>query len=323
MENPEPKLQHFLPQNCHFNAFAAPELLNGKRAVWVHSASKQSLFQQIEKTGAINELYTIRDDQGKPNRELEIILATIESTLAPTIKKFTEQQSDEGFSILEKEAIATFVAMMKVRTPWHKGHLAEIFSKMKNILLLRRMGKDATGIVKTLTDKDHASAFSRDIENMPTEKINNFEEFLSIDNPFAQILLRQLRKNAEIIFEEMQWGFTLAHPGTDFVTCDNPVACCREDHTQVGTGLGFPDVTIYFAISPKIAFYGYKDFSIGVHRSLSTPVTQLKKEETDLFNTRATLSASKYIYSAQKDIDQKIQEILSKKLSFGLFKWKR
>ncbi|MBU0766997.1 DUF4238 domain-containing protein [Patescibacteria group bacterium] len=323
MKKPEPKLHHFLPQNCYFNAFAAPELLNNKLAIWVHTANQQPLCQQIEKTGAIKEIYSIRDVHVRFNRELENILERIESKLAPIIKKLIKQKSDDDFSYLEKEAIATFVAMMKVRTPWHKGLLTDVFSKLRQVIALRKTNENPTGILEKIVDKDHASKLRCDTESISDEKLSNFEDFLSINNPFSHSLLSQLKINAKIIYEQMQWGFTLSHPEIPFITCDNPVACCREDHTQVGVGLAFPDVTIYFAVSPKIAFYGYKDPTIGVHRSIPTPVTQLNKEETQLFNSRTAISASKYLYSADRDIDSKLQTILDKKSALGLFSWQR
>ena len=231
--------------------------------------------------------------------QLEDFLENVEEKLSPTIEKLIKLKGDSDFSTLERMDIATFVAMMIVRTPQYRKQLDYVFNRYELSWSEYIKGNDPTDIVRSTS-------------NVPIEKLNfdpkvkNYAEAFFKDkvvrkNSHVLTLWKFCETNAKILFEQMQWGFIVAKSGLEFVTCDDPVGRFDEYNNKLMVGLSNKSMCIYFPISPEICFYANHNDLVPVRRDWPSVCIEGKENEVELINHRMMKCAQRDVYSLSED----------------------
>ena len=293
------KRQHTLPKHCFLKPFAISRSSSSDLCTWVHNFGKHPRQTNLNEISVVNDFYTFFGSDGKKDDQLEDFLEFAEEKLSCTIHKLIDQKNDLGFTILERMDIASFVAMMIVRTPQYRKQFENVMNVFDLACQKYKKGFDP---VETI----------RKVSNVPIgkigfkpENIKYYESFfknnLMRKNAHVLTLWKQCESNAQILFERMHWNFIIAKDGLEFVTCDDPVGRFDEYNRKTMVGLSQKTVCIYFPISPDLCFYANYDDSIPVRRNLPSICIKANEDEVELINNRMMQCAHRDVYSYSED----------------------
>ncbi len=117
-----PKRHHYLPQ-FYLKGFCKDDVL-----CLYNDKNKTAINLKPNNAALIKNFYTIENDDGSPNYEIEKRFSIIESETAPIIKKIINQTP---ISSEEKGILALFVGLLQHRTP---GSLERLYTFMNPML---------------------------------------------------------------------------------------------------------------------------------------------------------------------------------------------
>ncbi|MFH0888615.1 MAG: DUF4238 domain-containing protein [Planctomycetota bacterium] len=289
--NNNTKRQHTIPQ-FYLKNFCIPD--KNKRitdAIWVFHRQRKPFRANLINVAVQKEFYTVKDKEDRPNRDLETILARIESGAFNVIKKIL--RNPVRLSNQEKTDLAYFLLYLFLRTPDMRENI-NVF--IKDVI------KKATLMVasdKTLFENTIKKA-KIDVGNKPGE-VENLRQFalskkynISVNNiPHLRAMVT-LGQDMSLVNKIARMNFSYLatldeHP---FITSDNPFVLFNPklQNSPYGYGIAQKDIEITIPLCPSICLMltWYKKPS----------VIPLPPENVKIFNNRTLMWANECIYSS-------------------------
>jgi hypothetical protein len=209
-----PKRHHYLPQ-FYLKGFCRDEYL------WVYDRKTNQVRRQTPINTAIqSHYYSVEDEDGEKNTEIESFLSQIEGLTKPIIQKVSNK---DEISVEEKEILSVFLAFLMNRVPDFEksvdimeGHLVKKLSDM--------MFSDEN-LTQSVMDR-YAKETGNKIE-MSAKELVDFHKrgayTITIHRNESLRLMLDLSFNFADCFRQMDWGFLHAPQKSSYVTTDNPL----------------------------------------------------------------------------------------------------
>ena len=263
---PNPKKHHYVSQ------FLLKEFLPpNKDQLFVYDNQKGDIrLQKTKEVACESNLYSILTD-GKVDRQLEKKFSQIESEAAIIIEKFKQLTP---LSAKEKEALARFIALTRIRTPSFLNNLAKLEVNSKEI-----------GLFKETQEIDFTQERTKEISRDIILKHRFFWwywEFLE-----KKIL-------------SMKWSLFEAPYGRTFIISDNPLCSILKKSESNQEGLSIihefndPSLRLYLPLSKNYAWLGHMEFD-------KENCYQADDAWMNMFERNCVIWAKRYVYASTKD----------------------
>jgi hypothetical protein len=217
---PAPVSQHYAPR-FYLKRFACD--LPERGHIWVYEKGHPPARRSINRTAMEEDLYAFtRQDGSHDNTSAEYALQRIDSAGAIAISRLETRGT---LSSGERRALCVFISRMLRGTPAHRrgvmqsaGDMMPGFFAQHNDVWLRGMitQRLGTGVVAD-------AVFERERQKLKMLRDNYLTQ--APDHLFAHEVVRP--SAIEDALFDMDWGMLVAHPGVQFLTCDNPVVYSR------------------------------------------------------------------------------------------------
>lgn len=211
-----PKLHHYLSE-FYLKGFTRDEIL------WVYDRQKDEYREQHPRTtAAIRHFYSIENDEGERDPEVEIQLSRIEGKAKPII-----QALDEGKDISPEDRVylSVFLAVLHSRVPKFEREITEIADQATKALLKRMFPHEDAA-------REHLRRSGKESEIDPEHIVDFIQnerfEVKGHRNNAISTMLRQWPELAKL-FNIMDWMVAHADSRTSFITTDAPFAFLASD----------------------------------------------------------------------------------------------
>lgn len=291
LQKPRTKKQHFVPR------FYLAQFADQEGMVWNYDISENVVRPATpENTAVETNFYSILNNDGEYNDEIESWLQGVEGTAAAIYPKLLKGEKLEG---QEKADFAVFVSSLYARSPAIvtayaelTGYLAQHItnvtlkdrSRFENIMNQMDAEKGKT---TTQTQRDEAFAFMRDKSRY----------VLHVDRKRGLPALAVADRLTEL-FLEMAWT-VLESRNQHLITSDNPVVQVNpsNDHHPIYGGGGFLNkrTNVSLPLSPT------KLLTMSWVPNSNRGIQQIDKQRGRFFNLQRAHFAERYLYSSQRD----------------------
>ncbi len=229
-KNKRAKYHHYIPRFYLFR-FCREEmfwLFDRERNVYRH--------QSPIRTAAENEYYSFDLENGEKTSEVEDLLAEIEGPVNPILEKL---EARNPITDVEKSNLATFIALLKTRTPDFRSITHEIGEILVNKLSseIFRNEKTVESAMKRYEDENGISLGISAAEMLAFDKANEFDVSFPNQVPISQMLNTGMELQNILI--QMDWEIFHTAGKFSFLTTDNPFAVVPSETTPPGSyGIG-------------------------------------------------------------------------------------
>lgn len=300
-----PKRHHYLPQ-FYLKGFCCNEYL------WVYDRKTNQVRRQTPINTAIqSHYYSVADEDGEKNTEIESFLPQIEGLTKPIIQKVS---SKDEISVEEKEILSVFLAFLMNRVP--------DFEKSVNIMeghLVKRMSDMMFSDEKrTKSIMDRYEKETGDKIKLSAKELVDFHKrgayTIEIHRNESLRLMLDLSFNFAAFFRQMDWGFLHAPQKTSYVTTDNPLfIVLPEDwdpNSFYGVGLITQGAKKVVALSQKVCLIMYDHGEKILH-------SDINRETVRRINFNITVHTDRFLIGR----DEALVKNLSKRAK--LSQWER
>lgn len=263
---PNPKKHHYVPQ------FLLKEFLPPNRdQLFVYDNQTEGIRQQKAKEVACeSNLYSILVD-GKSNKQLENKFSHIENSAAVIIEKFKQIAP---LSENEKETLARFLALSRVRTPTFLNNLGKLEVNFREI-----------GLFNETQEIDFTQERTREISRD-----------VILRHPFFWWYWEFLEKK----ILSMKWSLFEAPYGRAFITSDNPLCSILKlsESNQNGVSIMHefddPSLRLFLPLSKSHAWLGHMEFD-------KDNYYQADDGWMNVFERNCVIWANRYVYASTED----------------------
>lgn len=243
--------------------------------LFVYDLEKNGIRQQIPKEVASEcNFYSLRVN-GQLDIGLEDFFSTIETKAAPIIEKFKQ---DLPLSDLERNNLANFISLMRIRTPAFLNNAAKLrvaFEESKQF------------------DETQSLEFT----------LTRWKE-VRRDNILRDSFLWWYWAFLEHNILNMKWGFIKAPLGKRFITSDNPLCSIIKESEFTKNGISiiheFQDssLLLYLPLSKEHAWLGYYPINENI-----VDVIKNDPKRIEMFERNTVIWADKYLYASTEDLN--------------------
>lgn len=211
--NSKPKKHHYLSK-MYLEYFCQ----NG--SFWVFDRIKNEYRKQTPlRTTVIKGFYSIEEDSGNKNINVENFLSEIEGFTKPILEKINNL---EEISFDEKSLLSLFIAIQKFRVPYFKKVVNEFNEKMTKTILkdlysseevvknLLKKQEERTGKTIKISAKKLIDFVQSDRYCIETHRNESIFMMLTLCEKFSNF------------FRQMDWIFLISPDDSSFLTSDNP-----------------------------------------------------------------------------------------------------
>lgn len=260
-----PKKHHYVPQ------FLLKEFLpSGKDQLFVYDTKEKAIRSQKPREVACeSSLYNIIAN-GKIDKQLEEKFGQIESNSVEVIEKFKQRIQ---LSTQERETLARFIALTRIRTPAFLNALAKIEVNFREL-----------GRFKENQEIDFTNESTKEISRDAVLK-----------HPFFWWYWEFLEKK----ILTMKWSLFESPYGRAFFTSDNPLCSILKDSELTQNGISivheFDDASLrlFLPLSKNYAWLG--------HMEDGRENYYMANEWMSMFERNTILWANRYLYASTKD----------------------
>lgn len=289
------KKQHYVPW------FYLEHFVDADGMVWTYDKKQESPAADARKatpenTAVSTNFYSVQNEDGSYNDQLEEYLGKIESDAAPLYGAMLQGKVPTDDS---KNVMSLFFAALYARSPalinsaaWMTGAMAQVtagasFSDRKRFdASMDRMEQDL--------EKEPTSAEQRD---KMFELMKNRDGFTMQVLQKAGLVAMSAIEPITDIFNKMHW-ILVESKDQHLVTSDNPVVKINPDppHPFYGDG-GFtmPNVFVTIPLSPRFML------EMSWNKSPLKSLFQADRERGRLYNRQRAGFAEQYLFSSRKD----------------------
>lgn len=273
----KPKLQHYVPQ-FYLKKFATNN--DDPKSLYCYDKGRNKTFKSsIRQIAAENYFY---DEAKNPKSDVEEKLASLEQGFSTAYNKLIEKKSSSLLSISERETVASFIAMQKVRSPEFRKLLDDVAKELGE---LRSRGELPTELIHLINDFDGKDFFK---------------------SRHRRLLLNEegIIKNMSSCLLQLRWIVRINKTQIPFWTSDNPVIFENpldpEKHFVPNPSvLG---IIVFFPLTPSIALELQCPYTLPPRNIRSDYVIELDDEHyVNSLNLRQLLWSIKHVYSSAND----------------------
>ncbi len=300
-----PKRHHYLPQ-FYLKGFCRNEYL------WVYDRKTNQVRRQTPINTAVQtHYYSVENEDGEKNTEIESFLSQIEGLTKPIIQKVSNK---EEISLEDKEILSSFLGFLMNRVP----DFEKSVNKMKEQVV-----KKVSDMV--FSDEKHAKSIMNRYEKGTGNKIEisakelvdfhkRGEYTIEIHRNESLRLMLDLSFKIANFFRQMDWIFFHAPQKTSYVTTDNPLFIVPPDdldsNSFYGVGLITRGAKKVVALSQKVCLIMYDHGEVNLHKDMN-------KEIVRRINFDISVNADRFLIGH----DEALVKNLSKKAK--LSQWER
>ncbi len=260
----KPKQHHYIPK-FYLKFF---ESHDKKDFIWMYQRRKDPIHVKIHNIAKERHFYSIREEDGELNTELETIFAKMEGVNNKILKKLNSARGPIFISPQEKSEISYFLAIQIVRTPAFHKLLKKLIVEMEKIHI-KMLFSNEKAIQEKLNEMKNEKLVNSDISPKEMKEfILNDEWTLEIENEKNYILSESVII-ADKIYPMIAAKkiIILRSTSDDFITSDYPVSLISPPEIPPLYRGGILMSDILFPISRNTALLltnqnneSYKDF---------------------------------------------------------------
>ncbi|MHC4158140.1 MAG: DUF4238 domain-containing protein [Planctomycetota bacterium] len=302
----DPKKHHFLPQ-FYLNGFRITPQTSKYAQIQItpKTPTPEPFLSAIKDTGCEFNYHTVAPDPAfKDRKSLETSFAEIEGRQAEVIKSVL---SNRKISFEEKQVLAFFVSIMRVRVPSYKRYIEQFLQE--NVQSMTQMELRKGRLPKPpKVIEDLIKEQGGDIFKVLEVKISNWMILYQMFNTVVG-------SNISSIIEKMNFSLVEAPNDNQFITCDSPVTLYVPDYqVRKPYGIGLLDREVEVCIPLN------KQYLLLVSWQ-QLPLHQIaSRNNVAEFNRRTIIMADKFIYSSSvfDGLLEQISKLHSKTAGFQL-----
>ena len=301
-----PKKHHFLPQ-FYLEGFKITPQTSKYAQIKVipKTVTPKSFISAIKDTGCELDYHTVDADPAfKDRKSLETAFAETEGMQAKAIKSVI---CNHKISFKEKQVLAFFISIMRVRVPSYKHYIEQ--SLRENVQSVTRIEHRKGRLPKPpKIVEDLIKKRGGDICKVLDVKISNWMILLQMTNTVVGT-------NIPTIIEKMNFSLVEAPNDNNFITCDSPVTLYVPNYeVRKPYGIGFLDREVEVSIPLNKKFLLLASWQKLPHYQMA------RREDVLEFNRRTIIMADKFIYSSLvfDGLLEQISKLHSKTAGFQL-----
>lgn len=286
---PIPKGQHIVPR-LHLQHFVgyAPQ-----GQIWTYDAETGTTRSAIpDETAVQNHFYSVENDDGTWNTQIEDYLGTVENAAAPIYEKMLKGYIPNNNQ--EKADFSTFLAIMYARTPTMRRMYAEMYGRRIQIESYA-YGVHDKAFEKLIKDYEKQQGITIDAatqEKLRKDLVDPSKYILQVPKERTFVALTLADKLAPMFFD-MNWSLMAPKNGF-FITSDNPVVRCVDPktvHPFYGDhGFLNKTVEITFPLSPKLLL-------LLTWRRIGAAQVVVEREAVDGWNKVRATHSERHLYA--------------------------
>lgn len=280
----DPKKHHFLPQFYLDGFRITPQTSKyGQIQIIPKTTTPEPFISAIKDTGCECNYHTVDADPAfKDRKSLETAFAETEGRQAEVIKSVI---SNRKISFKEKQVLAFFVSIMRVRVPSYKRYIEQLLQENAQSMTRMELRKGRLPkppkVIEDLIKKQ-----GDDIFKVLEVKISNWMILLQMINTVVG-------SNISSIIEKMNFSLVEAPNDNQFITCDSPVSLYvpnYEKRKPYGIGLLGREVEVCISLNKQYLLLASWQ---------QLPLHQIASQKNVVeFNRRTIIMADKFIYSS-------------------------
>lgn len=249
----------------------------------------------IRVASVIRDFYAFDTDSGK--KDFDSYENKLEKLEKPNDLIFEKIRSHQTITLEEKEAFASYIALMLKRVPLRMKKMGDIFPSF-----LENHIKTST-FIQSIKSKDAEIGLTdKQLEKLKEarQQLDARLESYKIKTP-KHILLESMIKPSGLtpFFFEMTWQFLVAKDGNSFITGDHPVFFFE----SFGINKPFSEVTFPISSDVALAMSWHNELREGFFNATTEAVLEI--------NRRTASCALNFVYHSQKR--SWVGQILNKK----------
>ncbi|MFA5360131.1 MAG: DUF4238 domain-containing protein [Patescibacteria group bacterium] len=280
---------HYVPQ-FYLRNFSIPEKLG---YIFAYSRKGQPFKTTINSVAAKNDLYILKNKDGKKYEGLEEMFATLEGDCKPIIEKIINTE-EINISDDEKVLMSYFIAFLYTRNLSHLEQQKNSHTAlMKKVMQMNAQNKE--NFKKILEGSKYKINLDDDkeVEDL-RNSILNFDEHFKIKyskNSDDYFIANGMKVGMELVpyIFDKNWRLLISRGSRVFIISDNPVVLIRPTNLPHFYGNGFANSHIYLPLSPKISL-------ILNTKKGDIKIADVKRENVDYLNSLIMFYAHQFIY---------------------------
>jgi len=303
-----PKKHHYLPEFYLKGFSTAGEL-------WVYDRKRGTYDKRRPETTAIRKgFYAVKDEHGKKDYgEVERRLSVIESHAARAIQKL---DGPLKLKVVELNALALFVALLKFRIPAFERQMNEIAAMSANVEETKELlAPSVAAVQRKLEQQGYNEAESLQEARLIYEKVHSGEYQVDISPDFRIQMMAQYSNATTQAFLKKPWALVRSPEGSSFITSDDPLVVMELSDA--------PDIFSY--TGPESIPAGY-EFWIPLSRrtclvigneSCSGRVIRPQKNEVRAINVMIGAQCERFFMAGDEALLRRVARSLPQELQSG------
>lgn len=308
----EPRQHHYIPR-FYLSGFVDPRILRreSRETLWVYERGQGPRTSSPEKEARQRDFYTYLDGAAR-NTSVEEWLSVLEHDVAPIIKSV--RQARRNITDSEKELLALFVGIMRVRTPAQRRLGENRINPFVNKMLKEAAADASTFPAFFAKNYDPAYMENFDpkdrllVEALRQAILDGNLEQVSSGPDFELSSMIEVGKKIGVLLLEMNWQLLRSEREEPFLTSDDPVInFVMDEHRNklfLRQGEEQPGVKVFFPLCSEICVLVARDRQPG-HGCWTS------RAAVRALNKLIIMSADRWVYASERS--NKIKFLLDRK----------
>jgi len=303
-----PKKHHYLPEFYLKKFSTAGEL-------WVYDRERDTYDKRRPEITAIRKgFYAIKDEHGKKDYgEVERRLSVIESHAALAIQKL---DGPLKLKVVELNALALFVALLKFRIPAFERQMNEIGAMFATVEEAKELlAPSVESVQQKLEQQGYNGADSLQEARRIYEKVHAGEYQVDISPDFRIQKMAQYSDEITQAFLKKPWTLVRSPEGSSFITSEDPLVVIELDNA--------PDIFSY--TGPETIPAGF-DFWIPLsprtclvigNEACNGRVIKLQKTEVRAINVMIAAQCERFFMAGDEALLRRVARSLPRAVQSG------
>lgn len=263
-----PKRHHYLPE-FYLKGFSRDKVL------FVYDRELNEYREQNPKdTAVISHYYTLKDDEGKKNTEIETVLSQLEGDSKPIIEKL---EKGETISEMDKECLSVFVSVLMNRVPDFEKSVNKVGEKLLE-MTSNMLFCDEERIKSSIDQYEKDTGKKMDISPKKLFEAHKEGKFKYVINRNLSLNI-MLKTSLDIAhyFKQMDWLLLHAPHMTSFITTDNPFVLIPPENLKssvYGAGIAIRGARKIVPLTQSLCLVMLDRGTLTVHKDIDREVVK-------------------------------------------------
>lgn len=308
----EPRQHHYIPR-FYLSGFVDPRILRreNRETLWVYEQSQVPRASSPAKEARRRDFYSYGEGLAR-NTTVEGWLSILEENVAPIIRSL--RQTERNITESERELLALFVGITRVRTPAQRRLAENRINPFVNKIFKEAAADSST--FPAFIAQNYDPAYMENFDPADTLQVEALRQSI-LDGRLEQAssgtdfelssMIEVGRKIGELLFE-MNWQVLRTDDQEPFLTSDDPVVNFTMDERRnklfLRQGETQPGVKVFFPLCREICVLVAKDRHPGYGYWTS-------RASVRALNKLLIMSADRWVYASEQS--NKIKSVLDRK----------